>query len=150
MTTTPHRSLETPMSEPRCHCAEYRPTEADGAELRIHGTHTCLVFVEKGTGDLEVHSVLDDGCGQRYATFDDDQREAAQDLLEEVRCLRKELSEARAETTRLRDSIALDTAPTKPVGNEPPSTRVATDCDDCDWTFGCFGGTAPCHKRPLK
>lgn len=23
-------------------------------------------------------------------------------------------------------------------------------CDDCDWTFTCFNGSAPCRKVPLK
>lgn len=22
-------------------------------------------------------------------------------------------------------------------------------CADCDWTFGCFNGNAPCRKKPL-
>jgi hypothetical protein len=81
----------------RCHCDSYRsPPQADETELRIHGTHTCIVFVEKGTGDLEAHTVLDDGGGDLYVTFCDNEREAAQDLIAEVRKLRAEASASRA------------------------------------------------------
>jgi hypothetical protein len=79
----------------RCHCAGYTLPDVE-RELRIHGQHYCSVYAERTTGDIEVHSVLDDGAGECVLLFGDDETAAAEDLLDEIHKLRAEALASRA------------------------------------------------------
>jgi hypothetical protein len=93
----------------RCHCAGYTLPDVE-RELRIHGQHYCSVYAEKRTGDIEVHSVLDDGAGELVMSFGDDETAAAENLLDEIHKLRDEALASRALLREVVDAVHGTTA----------------------------------------